>query len=63
MNCDVCGSDLKDEDGRNVIGKKVLLLGAHPARKKVEEIFGKNEFCICHVCVLKSLGVKEKKDA
>ena len=59
MNCDVCGESITDEDG-NWPGKSIALLGAHPARKKVEEIFGKNKFDICYVCILKSLGVKTK---
>ena len=60
MNCDVCGQDLKGEDGYIIAGKEIALLGDHPARKKVEEIFGKNKFSICYICVLKSLGVKSK---
>ncbi|MCK5016959.1 MAG: hypothetical protein KAS32_07785 [Candidatus Peribacteraceae bacterium] len=60
MNCDVCGEDLRDENGSVWAGKQISLLGAHPARKRVEEVFGKNKFYICYVCVLKSLGVKRK---
>lgn len=62
MNCDVCGYSLKSEEGI-VIGMKVYLLGANPARKRVEKVFGKNKFDICYVCLLKSLGVKEIKPA
>lgn len=62
MDCDVCGQDLRGEEGI-VIGKKVYLLGANPARKRVEEVFGKNKFNICYVCLLKSLGVKEVESA
>ena len=58
MNCDVCGYNLKDEYGLNVFAVEVKLLGAHSARERIEEIFGKNEFRICHVCYLKSLGVQ-----
>lgn len=61
MNCDVCGENLNYEGEGNVVGKEIALLGANPARKKVEEIFGKNKFYICYVCVLKSLGVKKIK--
>jgi len=61
--CDVCGYDLKDEDGYAIVGVQVDLLGANPARKRVEEVFGKNQFSICHVCQLKSLGVKPKGHA
>lgn len=61
MNCDVCGEDLRDEDGVAVIGINISLLGANPARKRVEEIYGKNQFNICHCCRLKSLGVKKVK--
>lgn len=60
MKCDACGKDLSNEDGENWPGKSIALLGAHPARKRVEEVFGKNKFDICYVCVLKSLGVKVK---
>ncbi len=63
MNCDVCGQDLRDENGYNIVGVQVSLLGANPVSKKVEEIFGKNKFSICHVCWLKSLGVKPKGQA
>jgi hypothetical protein len=59
MNCDVCGEDLRNEDGKIWPGKSIALLGAHPARRKVEKAFGKNKFDICYVCVLKSLGVKK----
>lgn len=58
MNCDVCGADLRDNDGFLCVGKQVSLLGAHPAKAKVEEVFGKSEFRVCYVCLLKSLGVK-----
>ena len=58
MACDVCGQDLKGEERYETVGVQVSLLGANPMREKVEEIFGKNEFRICHVCWLKSLGVK-----
>jgi len=61
MNCDVCGCNLKDERGYNVAALKISLLGANPARKKVESLFGKNQFRICYVCRLKSLGIKEIK--
>lgn len=60
MKCDVCECDLQDERNRDVSGMQIDLLGAHPARKKVEEIFGKNRFRICHVCLLNSLGVKKR---
>lgn len=63
MNCDVCGENLKDESGKAVAGVVIKLLGANPARNKVEDIFGKNEFRICYVCWLKSLGVKPKRNA
>lgn len=58
MFCDVCECDLRDETGRAVVAVQVRLLGANPARKEVERLFGKNEFNICHVCRLKSLGIK-----
>lgn len=59
MFCDVCKQDLRDENGHLVVGMQISLLGANPARKRVEELFGKNKFNICHVCLLKSLGVKK----
>ena len=62
MNCDVCGIDLKDEDGYAIQAVEVALLGANSARKRVEDIFGKFKFRICHVCYLKALGVKTLKD-
>jgi hypothetical protein len=68
MNCDVCNENLKDESGKlkDESGKAnagvvINLLGANPAKKRVEEIFGKSQFRICHVCWLKSLGVKTKE--
>ena len=60
INCDVCGYDLRDEDGRAVSAKDVRLLGATPEKQRVNELFGKTQFRICYVCYLKSLGVKEK---
>lgn len=63
MNCDVCGENLNDERGKANAGIVIQLLGANPARKRVEEIFGKNRFRICYVCWLKSLGVKPKRYA
>ena len=63
MNCDVCNYDLSDDRGKANAGVCVDVLGAHPAKKRVEEIFGKNVFRICHVCQLKSLGVKPKRHA
>lgn len=58
-NCAVCGYDLR-EDGYAIHAIEVALLGANPAKQRVEEIFGKSKFRICHVCYLKSLGVKPK---
>lgn len=60
MYCDACGQDLRI-DGHIIVGTQVSLLGANPARKKVEELFGKNQFNICYACLLKSLGVKKIK--
>lgn len=61
INCDTCGIDLRDEDGYTNQAVEVALLGANSARKRVEEIFGKFKFRICHVCYLKSLGVPTLK--
>lgn len=61
MNCDVCKTSLIDRDGYDIVGKKISLLGAHSAREEVEILFGKNVFNICHICLLKSLGVKPIK--
>ncbi len=63
MDCDVCGCDLKGDSNRANAGITISVLGANPARAKVEELFGKNVFRICHVCQLKSLGVKPKRHA
>lgn len=60
MNCDVCGYNLKDEGGFANAAVKIDLQGKRE-RERVEEIFGKFKFRICHVCQLKSLGVKQKK--
>lgn len=60
-NCDVCGFDLTDDTGYATKAKEIKLLGATPERKRVIDIFGKNEFSICYVCYLKSLGIKESK--
>lgn len=60
-NCDVCGYDLKDEAGFANAGYKVDLQGKRE-RERVVEIFGKYKFRICHVCLLKSLGVKPLSD-
>ncbi len=61
MNCDVCGHNLKDEEGFATQAIEVALLGANPARARVEKMFGKFKFRICHVCYLTALGVKKKK--
>ena len=63
MNCDVCNENLSDDMGKANAGVVINLLGANPAKKKVEDVFGKNIFRICHVCQLKSLGVKPKRHA
>jgi hypothetical protein len=61
--CDVCGFDLRFDGKLTISGVQIDLLGANPARKRVEELFGKNQFKICYVCWLKSLGVKPKGHA
>lgn len=61
MICDVCGMDLKEEDGKSIVAVQVGLYGAMAESKqgkRVKELFGKTEFCICYVCQLKSLGIK-----
>ncbi len=58
MNCDVCGHDLRDENGLAVAAIDVKLLGAAPEKERVKEIFAKTKFRICYVCYLKSLGIK-----
>ena len=63
MNCDCCGESLMGERGRYESAVQIDLLGAHSARKQVEELFGKNKFRICYVCYLKKLGVKPKRQA
>jgi hypothetical protein len=63
MNCDVCGYNLTDDSGRANVAVEIKLLGASFERKRVEEVFGKNEFSICYVCRLKSLGVKTRQPA
>lgn len=63
MACDVCGQDMKGGERYDTVGVQVSLLGANVMRKKVEEIFGKNKFSICHICWLKSLGVRPKGHA
>ena len=60
-DCSVCNIDLRDEGGYTQSGIEINLLGATPARKRVEKLFGKFKFKICHVCYLKSLGVKPLK--
>lgn len=58
MKCDICGFDLRDETGYTVTAVEVALLGAVPERERVEKMFGKFKFKICHVCYLKSLGIR-----
>ncbi len=62
MNCAVCGGSLKDEDGYAQFAKEVALLSPSPARERVEKLFGKFKFRICHICYLVSLGVKPLKN-
>lgn len=63
MICDVCGMDLKEEEGsKSLVAKRVSLLGAmadSKEGKRVKEKFGKTDFCVCYVCLLKALGIKE----
>lgn len=64
MICDVCGTNLKEEDGKSIVAKQIGLYGAMAESKqgkRVKELFGKTEFVICHVCYLKSLGIKKKE--
>ncbi len=51
-----------DDAGYAIVAKEVALLGPSPARDRVEKIFGKFQFRLCHVCYLKSLGVKPLKE-
>ena len=63
MICDVCKADLKEEDGKSIVAKQVGLYGAlaeSKQGKRVKEVFGKIDFCICYVCYLKSLGIKDR---
>ncbi len=60
IECDVCGCNLKDDGGFANAAIVIRLLG-HPEQERVKEVFGKTKFKICHVCQLKSLGVKQKK--
>lgn len=61
VDCDACGFDLTDDSGYGNVALSIKLLGAAFEKERVIEIFGKNEFNICHVCRLKSLGIKPKK--
>ncbi len=58
--CDVCGYNVKDDGGFANAAVVLRLLG-HPEKERVKEIFGKIKFKICHVCYLKSLGIKPLK--
>ena len=61
MKCDVCGFEMTtDIDGTDctLIGVQQEYKGKHPVTERVKKLFGKTLFHICHVCWLKSLGVK-----
>ncbi len=57
--CDICGTNMTDETRTTVIGMSIRLEGDHKEIRRVERRFGKTEFKICYVCLLKALGVKE----
>ncbi len=63
MNCDVCGHDLRDEDGYITAGLRISLTGCAETSEgqRTIDTFDKIKFDICYVCWLKSLGVKEPK--
>ncbi len=61
MKCDVCEFEMTTEiDGTDctIIGVQHEFHGNHPMTDRVKKLFGKTRFLICHVCWLKSLGVK-----
>ncbi len=61
MKCDICEHDLNDGEGYDHFAKELALLSPSRARERVEKIFGKFKFRICHVCYLLALGVKPLK--
>ncbi len=58
MYCTVCDVELTDTNGSSVIGISMNFCGDHIETKRAKRIFGKTEFNVCHICWLKSLGVK-----
>ncbi len=60
MKCDVCDRNLTDQYGISIVGISIQISNFIAEEKRVEKLFGKKEFNVCYVCLLKSLGVKEK---
>ncbi len=66
-NCDVCGISLIDKSGTAVIALGISVLSILSAdtitteSERVKTLFGKTDFNICYVCLLRSLGVKENE--
>ncbi len=64
-NCNVCGINLIDKSGTAVIALGVSVLDVNTITteaERVKSLFGKTDFNICYVCLLRSLGVKENKN-
>ncbi len=62
MICDACGFDMTEEEDSAVETMIAVVVDYdnidHPMIQRVKETFGKTKFAVCHVCWLKSLGVK-----
>lgn len=59
--CDVCGISMTDKRLGGITDKGLgwsIKDDFHKEAGRVQEIFGKTEFSVCHVCFLKSLGIK-----
>ena len=60
--CDVCGKPMYDDEGRESIALHIAVYD-HREANRVKEVFGKQTFNVCFVCLLRTLGVKELKNA
>lgn len=56
--CDVCGKDLANPDGGFTAGMNINIPLATKTGAELKKVFGKADFKICCVCMLKSAGVK-----
>jgi len=64
MQCDLCGHEMADENGNNLIGVALDLRfdqHRHPEARRVIEKFGRSSFSLCWCCWIERLGFLDIK--